>query len=286
MSEEKKVMRKVIFGKGRHISISKSSIEEIDVDLVVDLEGLTKQKQIILDQVFATISAYINEVQKLLKGKYASIKDIAPLHLRNPGIIIIILCKDGIILRYDQKYDEHGIGITWLEEGLSYLAPKISDNVLYCYYDENLQSSETRSYPEITVSKTDTTTGQSIEISKVQIGFNILIKPPKENLPAPPNKPFCLVSVQNSAELNISGEMRKNDTVSQKGKRFITRTPIKLPVGWECIELYPFFRLDNWIDNWKPEYAGVWAEKDILGFVVKKHLRDEQFNDLDPNVAA
>src|SRR5258706_7946581 len=60
------------------------------------------------------------------------------------------------------------------------------------------------------------------------------------------------------------------------------RSVLRLPVGWDCVEIYPFLDLDHW----KPEYAPVWAESDILAAVVSLQLREAQFQSLDPKAEA
>ena len=57
---------------------------------------------------------------------------------------------------------------------------------------------------------------------------------------------------------------------------------MKIPVGWECIEVFPFPD----ISMWKPEYAPIWAENDLLANVVSEQLRDQHFSNLDPQVVA
>ena len=57
---------------------------------------------------------------------------------------------------------------------------------------------------------------------------------------------------------------------------------MKLPVGWECVEVFPFLN----IDHWEPQYAAIWAENDILASVLRHQLRESQLNNLDPNAGA
>jgi hypothetical protein len=111
------------------------------------------------------------------------------------------------------------------------------------------------------------------------MSFSVSIKKP-ESLPSPPNKPYCLVSLQNSFEINVLGYLGGGN--SPKGKDFVIRTPITLPLGWSCIEMFPFFNLDHW----QPEFAQIWAEKDIMRAVIAQQFKDSKFNELDPNVAA
>ena len=103
-----------------------------------------------------------------------------------------------------------------------------------------------------------------------------------ESLPQPPQKPFCLLSVRNSFELELLGELLPIEASLGEGQRFLARSVIRLPVGWDCIEVFPFFDFEQW----KPDYAPVWAENDLLAIVVAQQFREAQFQSLDPNAEA
>jgi hypothetical protein len=107
----------------------------------------------------------------------------------------------------------------------------------------------------------------------------VLEHPPQ--LPLAPQKPYCLASVRNAIEVHVRTRMLSIDG-STPERDFIARTHIRLPVEWECIEVYPFSQKDDW----KPEYAPIWAENDILGAVVSSQVADAQFDTLDPNASA
>lgn len=55
-----------------------------------------------------------------------------------------------------------------------------------------------------------------------------------------------------------------------------------MPVGWECIEIFPTTDLSFW----KPEYAISWAENDLLASAVTYQLRESHFDSLDPKAVA
>ena len=70
--------------------------------------------------------------------------------------------------------------------------------------------------------------------------------------------------------------------VVAKSQEFVFRGAMTLQVGWRVIEVYP--RFDP--AHWKPEYAPIWAEVDLLASVARRQLRDAEFTALDPNLAA
>jgi hypothetical protein len=65
-------------------------------------------------------------------------------------------------------------------------------------------------------------------------------------------------------------------------REFLVKGAIKLQVGWQALEVYPTFQSDYW----KPEFAALWAETDILAAVARRQIADRQFAAIDPNVAA
>ena len=134
---------------------------------------------------------------------------------------------------------------------------------------------------EIKLSVLTPNTNIKKEFASLKLGCDIVLSHP-DILPSPPQKPFCLLSITNIIELYTTGELISDDTYMQKGQRFLTRTVIRLSVGWECIEIFPFLKLEYW----KPEYASTWAENDILASVVAQQSRETQFQSLDPKLVA
>lgn len=275
MSENYRV-GKITFTQGLPIEVSEESEQSIGYQLTED------QKRIV-HQVGSTVKAYLKAAEELLNDKYASIKHWAPVHLRDCGNVLVACCEDGVIIRYDQKIREEKKGIltAWFMENLPQLAPAISQSVVFCHNDKNFSSSIPTNGVELSLSITRNSTGQTTGVLKAKIGFEAVINRPNQ-IPIPPSKPYCLLSVQDSLEIELLGEMVKEGVPTGKGQQFLARTPVRLPVGWKCIEVFPFFNLDYW----KPEFAQVWAERDILASVVTKQLREAQLHTLDPKAEA
>ena len=78
------------------------------------------------------------------------------------------------------------------------------------------------------------------------------------------------------------GESVDVDAEFGEGERFLARSVFRLPVGWECIEIFPFFDLEQW----KPEFAPLWAENDLLAAVVAHQNGESKLQSLDQNVKA
>lgn len=274
MDDAKYEKKRIVIRSGLPVKISRGSIDSID--------AISVEKKTILNKVGTTVKAYLKEAENLLSGKYSSIKPFAPQHLINPGIVMILCCVDGVIIRYDKQVEEKLLVIGWADGNFNNLVPLISENLVHCHYPVQSAPFEPKFGPQITFSAVNSKTGKSKILSTIKIGFNIVVKEPPEELPQPPQKPFCLLSVQNSFEINMIGEMAQDQGAFVEGQRFLTRTLMKLPVGWECFEVFPFLN----IDYWNPKYAGVWAENDILAAVLRHQLRESELNSLDPKAAA
>ncbi len=242
---------------------------------------LTKKNRNIINQVGLTIKKYLDVSKDLLGSKFLSVKDLAPLHLFNPGNVLVICCNDGIIIRYDKNRDDKRKIITGLiDNSLIDMAPIISEAVVFCHSDPKFESEIPTKGIEITVSAVKPG-NFSKDLMKFRVGFDVVMSLPS-TLPSPPRKPFCLLSVRNSLEFHLHGEMAGNKASSSYGQRFLIRTQLNLPVGWQCIEIFPFFNLDHW----KPEFASIWAENDILSSILTKQSQETEFHNLDPNVEA
>ena len=63
---------------------------------------------------------------------------------------------------------------------------------------------------------------------------------------------------------------------------FIARSELRLLVGWDCIEVFPTLEFDEW----NPDFAPLWAERDILGAALVAKTKGAQLSTLDPCASA
>ncbi len=256
----------------------KMQFPNVEVQVSSALDDAQKK---MIQQVVFTVKAYLDAAEKLLQGQYTHLRDYAPVHLSNPGNVLVACCSEGVVIRYDIRNDKRRIAGAWYSESFTQLLPLLSQNIIHCYPDKSYTSTVPTTGMEIKLSKTDPNKLITEDIASVRIGFDVVIERP-DNLPKPPNKPFCLLSVRNLFEFGLEGVLAREDAKSDEGQKFITRTVYRLPVGWECIEVYAFFEPDDW----RPEYASIWADHDILATVVAHNSREAQFQSLDPTAAA
>jgi hypothetical protein len=242
---------------------------------------LNIEQQNIAEKVGEAIISYLNAVEVLFQGKYAHLKEVSPIHLTNPGSVLIICCQDGVAIRYEQNVDGRKVFAGWTSGGLTDIVSGLSQQLIHCYQHKEDVPTVPATDMEIKLSVFTPSTNTKREMASLKVGCDIVLSHP-DILPSPPQKPFCLLSINNTVELCTTGELISDDTHMQKGQRFLTRTFIRLPVGWECIEIFPFLNLEYW----KLEYASTWAENDILAAVVAQQYRESQFQSLDPKLAA
>ncbi len=245
--------------------------------------SISEEQRLFGKAVGSTIRPYIEAARKLLNGKYSGILEQAPLHLRQPSMIVVFCCKDGVIIRYDCQadVDRPRVGIAYTEETLTEFAFKVSESVIHCFSTEADIPSVPANGPEITFTSTSATTGETKKLVSFKVNYNIVIKEPTGDLLPPPSKPYCLFSVRNEIEIMTEMELVSDGGSLGTGDRFLSRTPLRLPVGWQCIEIYPITD----VSFWDSEFAYMWAENDILASVVAANQREANFTTLDPNAA-
>ncbi len=264
------------------VSITGDKPMEIVHAAVQGAPGPTDAQKATVHQLGTVIKAYLDALRGLLEGKYANIKDWAPAHLADPGNVVVIVCPDGAVIRFERKTEaKKRVIAAWASESLSELTRRLSQNLIHCYTDRNFTSTIAKTGTELKLFKESRLTNATEEVGSVRVGFDAVIERP-ERLPTSPQKPFCLLSVRNEVELQTFGLLTDESAKLDEGQRFMARSIIRLPVGWECIEVYPFFDPVQW----QPEYAGTWAENDLLATVLGRQFREAQLQALDPNAAA
>lgn len=246
---------------------------------------LPQEQHALLDQVGSTVKAYRDAAKDLLNGKYRHLRDMAPPHLANPGNVLIVSCPDGLGIRFETLPDDASqkpkLLSAWVDGPLDQVAANLSQNLIYIHRDRNFTSTVPATGTEISIFTVNGTTGKKEVLYSMKVAFHTVIERP-ERLPNPPQKPFCLLSVRNILQIGLLGEYVDDQPSIQHGTQFMLRSTLRLPVGWDCIEVYPFFNLDHW----KPEWAHGWAENDILAAIVARQAEDSHYASLDPCVTA
>jgi hypothetical protein len=240
-----------------------------------------------ISQVIATLKAYRGAVKNLLSGKYADLRGFAPNHLREPCDITAICCRNGIIVRYDLgKEGSTKIRGAAIEGTLTELAPKFSDSLLHFPLDRGTYD-PSQDGIKLEMTKVNFQTGAMEPISTIQFVMLAGLQfDPGIAIPPPPSRPLCLVSLTNELHLVMSGVVVPADPKStgniDKTREFVAQGTVRLQVAWQALEVYPAFQPQYW----RPEFAPLWAENDLLAAVARHQSSRAQLAAIDPNLAA
>ncbi|HSS98794.1 MAG TPA: Shedu immune nuclease family protein [Terriglobales bacterium] len=234
-----------------------------------------------ISNVGKTLSAYLKAARKLLEEKYASLKDLAPPHMRDVCDIFVLRCNDGIFVRYDlSQQQESKLRCGDSVAGLAEIAPQFSEQVIH--FPDNPDSYVPAEGPTITLSKTCVKDGSTQEIAKTRpLVYAKTSFPESFKVPEPPARPPTLALIHNDFEIQLPGVIGPEDGPVQLDgpdtQQFIARRHFKLKVGWEAIEIYPMLS----DDYWNPSYAPLWAEIDLLATVAQKNQQNSVLATLD-----
>jgi hypothetical protein len=233
----------------------------------------------------AALGAYRKAALALLSGQFAKVRELAPPHLRIPCHLYVVCCPDGVLVRYDATDAEPKVRTTDWGESLADIAPKFSEQVLHfpdnpSTYVPNLVGP---SISQMFINER----GEEVE----QFRFYPVICAPKIfpddfTMPPPPARPPCLAFIHRELDVQIRGELTPlsvpRDAISAPADQFIVHGVIPLRVGWQAMEVYP--RLS--VEYWKPEYAAVWAQLDLLSAIAQRNAVTSALHRLDGRRAA
>lgn len=227
-----------------------------------------------------TIRSYLKTAESLVATKYHHLEQILPAYLVRPGNVLIAVCTDGIVIRYESKSGEkRNLAVTVMREDIAHAALVLSQNLVQVQQPGLPITSDDKLGVEIRLAKVSPE-GEAHDFFSTRIWLQVTNTEPQQLLQSPA-KPYCLLSVRNSLEMEIHGEIVGDANSVAVPQPFIARSQVRLSAGWECIEVFPGLNLDAW----KPEYAPLWAENDILGAALVAHTRDSQLSNLDPRAA-
>jgi hypothetical protein len=198
--------------------------------------------------------------------------------------ITAIKCDDGLIIRFDVPIEGTvQVRVGSIKGTLTEVAPPISE--YFVHFPKDPASYDPGEYgPRLEMAKFKLDTP---DVQEPVATFQPLVFASGDfrvmNLLPPPHKPPCLLSVTNEIEIQMAGNIVPvNSREETPTHNFIARSKLKLNMGWQALEFYP--PLD--LAYWKPEYAPLWAENDLLAAVTRQQFADAQFRALDPNVTA
>ena len=255
------------------------------VELTEELEtngAISEAEQQIIERVGSTLAAYRRAMKELLKGKYAILKDVAPTYMTDACCGMAFLCPDGILVRYDLKKTPEQKGFVGiLEQGtLTSMAPQLSGSFVHCPIDPDGYNPGEQ-VVTITLSAVPAD-GSGPARDFITHRLYALARRSASGFATTQTnrRPVPLIGIRNEFDVRLLGELMSEQ--AEAGQRFLVRSRIKLPLGWEAIEIYPPYDRDVW----NPELAPQWAESDLLFAVVQRNLADTHFRGIDPHAQA
>ena len=228
------------------------------------------------------IKSYITTTESLSNGTYKHLKDKIPEYLAKPGNLLVAVCTDGIVIRFEKKsQDEHKRVVAVFPQAIAEAATMLSQNLIHIE-SPGVPSPLSDSFGvELRLSIHSPSLGTSQDIVESRIWFQAMSIAPQPANP-PGAKPYCLLSVRNKLDLEIHGEVGTDDQLESANQPFIARSTMRLLAGWECIEVFPGINLDAW----NADFAPLWAERDVLGAALISQTKDAQLSNLDPRASA
>ncbi|HOO90533.1 MAG TPA: DUF4263 domain-containing protein [Syntrophales bacterium] len=242
----------------------------------------TPEQESLANAVSKAVKSYIETTEALASGKYEHLRDMIPEYLRNPGNLLIAVCSDGIVIRYEKKGSEkHKRAVAVIPKSIIDVSALLSQNLIHIESPETPQPLNENFGVDLKLSVHSSSQGTSRDIVSTRIWFQVKNVSLQETM-QPSAKPYCLLSVRNQLELELHGVLIPEGTDNAPEKPFVARTTLRLFAGWECIEVFPGLELDNW----NPEFAPLWAERDMLGAALVSQTRDVHLSNLDPRSSA
>jgi Domain of unknown function (DUF4263) len=242
------------------------------------------------EPIALALKEYQRAARALLEGKYSHLIDAAPAHMRTPSDCWVVLCEDGVVVRWEgaaQADPKVRMVFEWdgAQPKVESVVPKLSQGVVYCSADPTnfVHPGDGQC---LQFGRVDPATGQ---MTLVFDGFMGVVVPWDSHLhqpgsDTPVSRPVPVVSVANEFMVQMLGEMFDGPAESTPGagRQFVAVGHFELPVGWHAIEVFPPYEPALW----RAEIAPMWAELDLLAVVTTRNVLDRQFQELDPHAAA
>ncbi len=245
---------------------------------------LSAQEKKVLKHIGEVIKEYLKAGHELLATTYSGAKEFAPTHLAYPCKAFVFCCNDGVVIRYERSLDDKDqIRSGWLDDTADAILKGASEAAVYCVPPGSEPSSiDVSSSPKLQLVSENAITGEQTVLVDTKIAYLLRLESQAPDLSTAAGKPFRLAGLESHFEFHLRAIEVNESRPSDEGREFITRTVIRLPVGWDYIELYPSVDLKYW----RVDSARLWAENDILAWVMRRQAREQHFRALDPNVDA
>lgn len=213
-----------------------------------------------LEVIGECFKAYLKATESLVASKYSGIAKFIPDYMAHPGNFLVALCPDGIVVRFESKQAEkRQWGAAYIPHGIMQSALDLSQHMVVLAgngIEPPDPSLELGVEFRMGVHSPD---GSVRDLFAARLLFQAE-RPDPLPLSTSPSKPYCLLSIRNRLSMELHGELVPADGSNGHSQPFVSVGEFDIAVGWQCVEVYP----GTDFSGWKPEYAPLWAETDLL----------------------
>ena len=187
----------------------------------------------------ATLSAYIKAARELLASKYASVRDLAPPHLRVPCHVYVVCCSDGVVVRYDAAGEEEPkVRYTDFDQALVLAAPNFSEQVIHVPDDIATYVPEHKG-PAL-IQTVVNANGEAVEYARLYpVLYAPKALPPDFKMPPPSARPPCLASINQELQIELHGTVSSTNAspkaIPAVSDNFLAHGLVSLAVGWQAV---------------------------------------------------
>ena len=208
------------------IRFQEESIKLFPIDGITNLE-LDAGKTDLLHRLISTLSYYREHRKMLVDTQYSKLASSVPDYYGERKLLIVLCCTDGVIIRHDLRDWDAVVG-ECCDRSIKDLAPILSDNFVHIIDDKDEKPSDLPG-PSMTLQKVSQG-GDAENIMMIQT--NVIARTSGADTIQRPGRPLRIVETDAIFELGLVGEKLGVNAKEGSGQQFVTRTPIKLKVGW------------------------------------------------------
>lgn len=244
--------------------------------------SLTPQQEEMSRAVGTSIRDYLRSTEQLAKEKYQRHIEAIPAYLAQPGNVLIAICLDGIVIRYEIKGEERRqLNLMFIPESIAQAATLLSQRLVFIETPNTTHTVDETFGVEFKLGIHSPIEGASKELMSTRIWFHVAASEDLlENLKTIA-RPYRLLSVRNQLIFEVHGEVLPDPVTNTVGQPFISKSSIRFDAGWDCIEVFP--SLD--IAPWKSETAPLWADNDLLAAILIAQTEKASVSSLDPRAS-
>lgn len=228
------------------------------------------------ERFFRVFGSYRHKLRAVLRDQMPEARQFIPEHLFTLQKVLICYCPDGVVIRYEPTSadkEELSMGIT--NNSLSDAVEAASEGWLRLHDPSKVDDRP----PMMTfrMRRTSRVTGKTDEVLSVGLGITARIPTLEEARGL--GRPSHVATSSSSLTIALHGVLGEDPRNAKTG--FITQMPVRLPVGWNAIDVYAPFLPEQWEDN----NTTNWAMSDIFGIVARRHIEESKWSRLDPDVS-